>query len=119
MRSDERFHYDIALTRRDGQRFVRFRRRIGSLWKAELEEPYEGTDIVFGVEADPARYRFYYERPNGERTWFGSGECSLLSTETAGGFTGVYFGMYATGNGSACAAPAHFDWFRYRPGANS
>ena len=82
-------------------------------------DPSVWDDIVLGVEADPVWYRFYYERPDGERTWFGEGECALLSTETAGGFTGVYFAMYATGNGSACAVPAYFDWFRYRPGSNS
>jgi alpha-N-arabinofuranosidase len=28
-------------------------------------------------------------------------------------FTGDYFGMYATGNGQKCTAPADFDWFEY------
>ncbi|MNW16151.1 hypothetical protein D3C71_2149060 [compost metagenome] len=46
----------------------------------------------------------------------GSAECSLLSTEVAGGFTGVYFGMYATGNGSKAKQPAAFDWFHYEIG---
>lgn len=32
----------------------------------------------------------------------------MLATEAAGGFTGVYFALYATGNGRACAAPARF-----------
>ena len=110
----ERFHYEMALTCREGRRSVIFRRRIGSLWKVELEEPYEGTDIVLGVEADAAGYAFYYAHPDGERRPFGSGECALLSTEVAGGFTGVFFGLYATGDGKPSAAPAHFDWFRYR-----
>jgi xylan 1,4-beta-xylosidase len=38
-----------------------------------------------------------------------------LSTEVAQGFTGVYLGMYATGNGKLSAAPAFFDWFEYTP----
>lgn len=37
----------------------------------------------------------------------------MLATETAGGFTGVYFALYATGNGRACIAPARFDYFQY------
>ncbi|MDQ6420186.1 hypothetical protein RB620_12135 [Paenibacillus sp. LHD-117] len=45
---------------------------------------------------------------------FGAGECSYLSTEVVGGFTGVYIGMYATGNGTTCRAPAYFDYFEYR-----
>jgi len=38
-----------------------------------------------------------------------------LSSEVAGGFTGVYFGLYATGSGQPASAPAHFDWFDYEP----
>lgn len=43
----------------------------------------------------------------------GSGECFLLSTEVAGGFTGVYFGLFAVGNGQKKSNPAYFDWFEY------
>jgi alpha-N-arabinofuranosidase len=32
---------------------------------------------------------------------------------TVGGFTGVYVGLYATGNGKASTANADFDWFEY------
>jgi alpha-N-arabinofuranosidase len=43
------------------------------------------------------------------------GATRYLSTEVAGGFTGVYFGMYATSNGFARTGPADFDWFDYHP----
>jgi len=112
---DERFHYEIALSCRNGTRKVIFRRRVGSLWKVELEEEYEGSEIILGLESDPSRYSFYYGTPDGERKPFGSGECWLLSSEVAAGFTGVYFAMYATGNGQACSVPAGFDWFEYIP----
>jgi len=36
-----------------------------------------------------------------------------LSSETVGGFTGVYVGLYATGNGKAYSANADYDWFEY------
>jgi alpha-N-arabinofuranosidase len=36
-----------------------------------------------------------------------------LSSEVAGGFTGVYVGLYATGNGQPSSAAARFDWFDY------
>ena len=41
-----------------------------------------------------------------------------LSSEVAGGFTGVYFGLYATGNGQPATAPARFDWFDYEPASS-
>ena len=39
----------------------------------------------------------------------------FLATEVAGTFTGVYFGLYATGNGTSSTAPAFVDWFDYEP----
>ena len=36
-----------------------------------------------------------------------------LSSEKVGGFTGVFVGLFATGNGQKSAAPADFDWFDY------
>lgn len=110
---NERFHYEIALGIRDGVKKVYVRRRIGSLWKVEAEHEYDDERIVLTVQADAKHYTLGYQRPNGEVTVLGIGECSLLSTEVAGGFTGVYFGLYATGNGNGRCAPAYFDWFRY------
>lgn len=113
---NERFHYEIALTYdSDKGRKVILRRRIGSLWKVELETAVEGTEVIFGLEAEPTSYSFFYFEPNRNRIPFGGGECALLSTEVAGGFTGVYVGMYATGNGKPCTVPAYFDWFEYKP----
>ncbi|WP_123039618.1 glycoside hydrolase family 43 protein [Cohnella candidum] len=112
---DEKFHYEIALAHRNGTRKVILRRRVGSLWKVELEEDYDASEIVLGIEADASRYSFYFASPGGERKTFGFGECSFLSSEVAGGFTGVYFAMYATGNGQPCSTSAAFDWFEYIP----
>jgi alpha-N-arabinofuranosidase len=43
----------------------------------------------------------------------GSMESRYLSSEVAGGFTGVYLGMFASGNGKNSVSPAYFDWFEY------
>jgi alpha-N-arabinofuranosidase len=55
-----------------------------------------------------------YGRSESDLWPLAEGETRYLSTEVASGFTGVYFAMYATGNGAPCAAPADFDWFEYR-----
>ncbi len=44
-------------------------------------------------------------------TGYRSNALSLF--RVVGSFTGVYLGMYATGNGKASSAPADFDWFEY------
>jgi xylan 1,4-beta-xylosidase len=111
---NERFHYEIAVGIRNGVKKVFIRRRIGSLWKVESEYEYAQDAIILSVQADPKNYTFSYQQPDGESITLGTGECSLLSTEVAGGFTGVFFGLYATGNGRPSTTPAYFDWFEYR-----
>jgi alpha-N-arabinofuranosidase len=111
---NERFHYEIAIARIVGETKLIMRRRIGSLWRIENEMPWGADSVTLAVRADRERYTLGCYDGNGEFIPFGSGECSLLSTEVAGGFTGVYFAMYATGNGASSQTPAHFDWFRYK-----
>ena len=40
----------------------------------------------------------------------------ILSTDVAGGFTGVMLGPYATSNGQPSTTTAYFDWFDYEQG---
>lgn len=117
VRMNESHHYEIFLTLRDGQPHVVLRRRIGSL-QAEVARrpltPAEAARWVLAVEADRDRYVFSYGSPEAELRRLGEGETRYLSTEVAGGFTGVYLAMYASGNGAPCKEPADFDWFEYR-----
>ncbi|CAM3814656.1 glycoside hydrolase family 43 protein [Marinicrinis lubricantis] len=110
---NERFHYEIAVTRIAGVRKLIFRRRLGTLWKVESEMPWSSDSVVLTVDTDKSHYRFGFSANGEEPFWFGQGECGLLSTEVAGGFTGVFIAMYATGNGVRSVTPAHFDWFDY------
>jgi len=51
------------------------------------------------VTSDGSVYTYQFSENDGQ-TWqtVGSHSCTLLSTEVAGGFTGVVIGLYATGN---------------------
>jgi xylan 1,4-beta-xylosidase len=112
---NERFHYEIAIKQIAGERKLIFRRRIGSLWKIENELPWYSVSIILSVRADKTNYVFEYaEREEEEPIRFGQGECKMLATELAGGFTGVFIAMYATGNGVRSISPAYFDWFDYQ-----
>jgi alpha-N-arabinofuranosidase len=118
VRMNERHHYEILRTRRDGQPAVVLRRRIGSL-QAEVASrplsPGEASGLVLAVDADRDRYRFSHGPAADALRPLGEGETRYLSTEVAGGFTGVFFAMYASGNGVRCQRPADFDWFEYAP----
>ncbi len=118
VRMNEGHHYELFLTRRSGAPSVVLRRRTGSL-RAEVAchaLPPSETGWVLAIEAARNQYVFRYGRSESELSPLGEGETRYLSTEVAGGFTGVYFAMYASGNGAPCARPADFDWFDYRPG---
>ncbi|WP_028610053.1 glycoside hydrolase family 43 protein [Paenibacillus harenae] len=111
---NDRFHYELAVTRISGERKIIFRRRIGSLQKIENEAPWTSDSLVLHVKADKDQYTFGFSDAGEPTFWFGRGETALLATEVAGGFTGVFFALYATGNGARSESPVHFDWFDYK-----
>jgi xylan 1,4-beta-xylosidase len=112
---NENFHYEIAKTVKQGKSILLFRRRVGSLWKVEKEIEYDESTVGLIVNATETSFTFSYRKPTGEVEEMGSGETALLSTQVAGGFTGLYFSLYATGNGRVSKTPAHFDYFHYLP----
>lgn len=118
VRMNERHHYEIFLTQRGGAPSVVLRRRIGSL-QAEVAvqslSDGERKGLVLCIEAGRDSYRFFYGADPKALRALGDGETRYLSTEVAGGFTGVYIALYASGNGKACQSPAGFHWFEYQP----
>ena len=114
--------YEIGVRRANGRRQVFVRQRIGTRLEAIIaSSPVEGNEpVVLQVDATPEEYAFSFGiavsgRPRMATAPLGKGLARYLSSEVAGGFTGVYVGLYATGNGHPGSAPAHFDWYDYEP----
>jgi alpha-N-arabinofuranosidase len=116
VRMNERHHYEIFVTLRAGRPSVVVRRRIGNL-QSEVAcrplSPDEQPRVVLAIDAEREKYTFSHGPSENALRALGEGETRYLSTEVAGGFTGAYFAMYATGNGAPCNSPADFDWFDY------
>ena len=121
---NQNHHYEIAVTRREQQRHIIVRRRIGSLSAVVASESIPDGHVTLMVRAfqevsaffaSQATYAFSYTLAGVPSRVLASGEARYLATEVAGGFTGVYFALYATANGAQAAAPADFDWFEYAP----
>jgi xylan 1,4-beta-xylosidase len=112
---NEGHHYEIAVTSRDSARVVFVRRRIGDLSTVVAQENILGGIIDLQIQAELTHYTFSYILDGHPPRTLATGAARYLSSEVAGGFTGVYFGMYATGNGKAAMFPADFDWFDYQP----
>lgn len=113
MREDHRC--DIAIGHRNGQLVAVLRRCVGSLTAEVAVYPIPVGPVVLQVRAEPEWYHLSVLPDGGAAIELGKVETRHLSTELAGGFTGVYFGLYATANGVASQGVGHFDWFDYFP----
>jgi alpha-N-arabinofuranosidase len=103
-------HYDLGITRAGNERIAFVRKRIGDLSAVVATAALPHGPVTLEVEAHPDRYLFSVLPDDAAcRVTLGTGLPRYLSSEVAGGFTGVYFGLYATGQG----AVADFDWFEY------
>lgn len=71
--------------------------------------------IIFKAEVNEKGYNFYYSIKKGEWLLLRSDmDRRFLSTQTAGGFVGVMYGMYATSNGKPTVNTARYDWFEHK-----
>jgi xylan 1,4-beta-xylosidase len=107
-------HYEIGIGLIGGARCVFVRRRIGDLSAVVALEKIGDGPVVLQIAADRHAYALGYgaDKENVRTLCFGGTQ--YLSTESVRlGFTGVFFGLYATGNGKASTVPACFDWFDY------
>jgi xylan 1,4-beta-xylosidase len=123
-RNYDGFHYEIGITLKDGKRqaFLRKVEKNTIIGQVKYVEVQPGP-IILSVKASPLSYEFSCQSPGQTREVLGTAGTRGLSVENIGFdrgmcFTGVYYGMYTSGNGSKCTTPADFDWFEYLPGTN-
>lgn len=92
----EDHHYDLAVDCQKGKRTLFLRLCVGDAKAVvkRVELPAEQKEIKLHVVSDPARYHFYGIL-GGEEVEMGSARTQYLSSEVAGGFTGVVMAMYA------------------------
>jgi alpha-N-arabinofuranosidase len=116
IRMTEDHHFDLAVTARDGARCVILRRTVGDLVVENVGPALADECVVLSATCDGTRYRFAAETAGAGSVDMGSGLARLLSPEVAheeGAWTGIMLGLYATGNGAPCRAPAFIDWCSY------
>jgi alpha-N-arabinofuranosidase len=108
-------HYDLLLKRK-GKRFaVQLRVVVGSLSYLAAEELIDEPTVRLQVVGKPLNYTFsYFNTKAGKFVELKKLDTRYLSTEVAGGFTGVMIGLYASANGQKTSSKAYFDYFDYR-----
>ncbi len=107
-------HYDLYLTKKNGKNIVQLRAKVGSHKYIAAEYPVDSDNIRLRIEGTPLQYTFSYSpSQKDEYKELGKMDTRYVSTEIAGGFTGVMIGLYASSNGLPTNAVAYYDWFDY------
>lgn len=93
---DEDQHYDLAVIRTGGVSKAVLRVTVGDVHEIlkEIELPEDSGEIRLEADSDSLKYYFYL-RDGKERVFLGNARTKYLSSEVAGGFTGVVMGLYA------------------------
>jgi xylan 1,4-beta-xylosidase len=112
---NNRHHYDVFVRLKGAQRVLVLAYTLGRLRHIEREVPLAAGPVQLRVTGTRQSYSFSYAQGSQSFQPLGAADTYLLSSETAGGFTGVYLGLYATNGGKKPAPDARFDWFDYAP----
>jgi alpha-N-arabinofuranosidase len=110
---DHQHHAEIVVTRRDGQRVAFVRRRIGTMVSETAPMPVPEGLLELTLTGDRKHYHFGVAVAGSAPQILGRHELRYLSTQVAGGYTGVVIGMFATSQGQPSEIRAYFDWFDY------
>ncbi len=116
VRMNEGHHYEIFKSIRNGEPRIVVRRTIGTLTAETASACAPLHESTLAVLAERDWYHLGYLESD-TFLELDKAETRYLSTEVARGFTGIYFGMYSTGNGEKCPVPADFAWFDYVAGS--
>ncbi len=106
-------HYDFALTRRNNKKTLIIRKNIGDLVCETVKIAIDSEQVILKIDGNKDQYVFSYSLDGVILEFAGTAIPQYLGTELASTFTGVYFAMYASGNGAECENEAVFDYFDY------
>lgn len=110
LRQNEANHYQIRIAGDARGRRVELATRVKGVSTVVASAALPAGPIDLQIRAWPDRYEFAYAAGGKPMKTLGSAPTAPLSSEAAGGFTGVFAGLYAAG---AKAPPADFAWFDY------
>ena len=107
-------HFDLLIKQSKGKRVLINRLMFGSVIHESPEVALKEGPVKLAITCERSVFIFSYAQGNEPFREIGRVDSKFLSSETIGGFTGVYVGLYATGNGIASTSNADYDWFEYK-----
>lgn len=106
-------HFDLMVVRQKKKRYVIVKLQFGQTHYQSKPVMLEDGPVDLRISGHGPTFSFAFAQGNETFRVVDRVDARFLSTETLGWFTGVYVGLYATGNGEQSKAPANFDWFQY------
>lgn len=108
-------HYDLFVRQdADKKQSVVLRYQLGELTHVEKEISIPAGQVQLRVKGGNELYSFEYATDGKNFRELDKMNTRYLSTETAGGFTGVILGMYAASGAASSKAYADFEYFEYQ-----
>lgn len=113
MRNDA--HYDLVVRNESNKYYAVLKYTLGELRHIEKKIPIPNDNIYLRLKGNDDFYQFEYSL-NG-KTFISLGKMNVryLSSESCGGFTGVFVGLFATSESKQSTAYADYDKFIYHP----
>lgn len=106
-------HFDIMVTKKNDERILVVKLQFGQTLYTSKEISLRPGPVDLRIKGKRTTFTFSYAQDGAEFTDIETVDAKFLATETVGWFTGIYVGLYATGNGHASKAHADYDWFEY------
>ncbi|WP_405226135.1 glycoside hydrolase family 43 protein [Dokdonia sp. Asnod1-B02] len=113
---NESHYYYVSKSLRDGNEVIVLNKSEGEKMKVLATKEIDEAGVLFlKIEAQGSTYDFYYSSDNINWNLIAQGvDATFLSTKTAGGFVGAFYGLYTTSLGSESTNSATFSWFENR-----
>jgi xylan 1,4-beta-xylosidase len=108
-------HFDIMIHEKGGERMLVVKLQFGQTSYISREITLKPGAVCLRIQGRKSTFTFSYAQGDGEFKDIETVDSKFLATETVGWFTGIYVGLYATGNGKPSKANADYDWFEYMP----
>jgi len=106
-------HFDILIKKHGGKRKLVVKLQFGRTVYTSEEFTLKPGSVKLRITGKKSTFTFSFAQGSDEFTDVETVDSKFLATETVGFFTGVYVGLYATGNGKASKTNADYDWFEY------
>ena len=107
-------HFDIIVTTDGDRRYLQVKLMFGQNTYRSNEIHLKPGYVDLKISGTGQEFTFAYAQEGQEFQVVDRADARFMSSETLGWFTGVYVGLYATGNGQQSKAKATYEWFEYR-----